>query len=83
LEDYAKPPDRKVGLMNCYCYSQFLSIALDVKNIDFPLQDGTKKKFCDDWLTGYTLSNAIVQSTAILIIVLNLVIVTILKCKIN
>ena len=40
-----------------------------------------KLKLCNNWLTGYSISNAIVQSTAILIIVLNLVIVTILKCK--
>lgn len=34
---------------------------------------------CKDWLQGYTLSNAIVQSTAILILVLNIIIVTVLK----
>lgn len=26
LEDEAKPIERKVGLMNCFCYSQFLNI---------------------------------------------------------
>jgi hypothetical protein len=56
-------------------------MGFEVSTIEFTLKDGTTKRFCNDWLTGYTLSNAIVQSTAILIIVLNLVIVTVLKCK--
>jgi hypothetical protein len=60
LEDEAKPLDRKVGLMNCYCYDQFLTLGLDVSNIDFLLKDGTTKRFCNDWITGYSLSNAIV-----------------------
>lgn len=81
LEDEAKPPNRKVGLMNCYCYEQFLTMGLEVAEIDFTTRNGTNKRFCNDWLTGYSLTNAIVQSTAILIIVLNTVIVTILKCK--
>lgn len=34
---------------------------------------------CKDWLQGYTLSNAIVQSTAILILALNFIIVAVLK----
>jgi L-alanine-DL-glutamate epimerase-like enolase superfamily enzyme len=60
LEDEAKPLDRRVGLMNCFCYNQFLKIALDVRDLEFTLIDGSKKKFCGDWLAGYTLSNAIV-----------------------
>jgi hypothetical protein len=38
-------------------------------------------QLCDDWIKGYSISNAIVYSTAILISVLNYVIVLVLKCK--
>ena len=81
LEDFAKPIERQVGLINCYCYNQFLNIALEVRNLEFTLMDGSTKKFCNDWLTGYTLSNAVVQSTSVLIIVLNFIIVEVLKGK--
>jgi hypothetical protein len=36
---------------------------------------------CKEWLTGYSLSNAIVYSTAVLLVVLNLIIVAILGRK--
>ena len=46
-------------------------------NIEF--QD--KSQLCKSWLTGYTLSNAIVYSTAVLLVVLNAIIVAILGRK--
>jgi hypothetical protein len=45
-----------------------------VKDIVFP----NKEKLCSGWLEGYTLSNAMAQSTAIGIAVLNTIIVTVL-----
>jgi hypothetical protein len=41
----------------------------------------TGENLCNEWLKGYSLSNAIIQATAILIIVLNIVIVAVLGCK--
>lgn len=38
----------------------------------------TGENLCNDWLKGYSLSNAIIQATAILIIVLNIVIIAVL-----
>ena len=53
------------------CYS------LGVAKIQF----SNGQQLCHDWLTGYSLSNAIVYSTAVLIVVLNTIIVTVLGCK--
>ena len=38
---------------------------------------------CRNWLTGYTISNAMIYSTAILITVLNVVITEVLTRKIR
>jgi len=48
-----------------------------VQDITFP--DGSL--LCKTWLTNYSLSNAIVQGTAILIVVLNQIITSILGRK--
>ena len=51
--------------------------SFNVENIKF--QNG--QYLCKDWLTGFSLSNAIVYSTAVLLVVLNAIIVAILGCK--
>ena len=48
-----------------------------VADLVFP----NNEKLCMEWLTGYTISNALIYSTAILIALLNLIIVTTLVCK--
>jgi hypothetical protein len=67
---------------NCFrsgkAQSSLIVLSFNVQNIKFP--DGNT--LCKDWLTGYSLSNAIVYSTAVLIVVLNQIIVLILGCKI-
>lgn len=72
--DYKLPSDKQSGMLGCYCYGQLKKIGIAVKDIVFPNQE----KLCVDWLQGYTLSNAMAQSTAIGISVLNAIIVTIL-----
>ena len=67
--------DRQAGLLGCYCYNQWTNIRFGVSDIVFP--DGSKK--CHDWLKGYTLSNAIIYSTALLISLLNVVIIEVLE----
>ena len=53
--------------------------SFEVANLEFP----NGEKLCQDWLTGYSLSNAIVYLTAIAIVVLNIIIVAVLKCKLS
>jgi hypothetical protein len=57
MQDLAKPVDRQVGLLNCYCYSQLIKIGLNVRTIQFPPNN---EMLCNAWLTGYGISNAIV-----------------------
>ena len=46
-------------------------------DLEFP----NGEKLCTDWLTGTSITNAIVYLTAVAIVVLNIIIVTVLKCK--
>lgn len=72
--DYQLPKDKQSGMLGCYCFGQLKKIGFAVKDLVFPNQE----KLCVDWLQGYSLSNAMAQSTAIGISVLNGIIVTIL-----
>lgn len=62
-------------MLGCYCYNQWTNIRFGISDIVF--EDGSKK--CHDWLKGYTLSNAIIYSTALLISILNVLIIEVLE----
>ncbi len=51
-----------------------LKVRFNVAEIQF----SSGEYLCKEWLTGYSLSNAIIYSTAILLVVLNVIIVEIL-----
>eukprot|EP00347_Sterkiella_histriomuscorum_P019608 403340984 len=72
--DYVLPEDRQTGLLGCYCYSQFKIMQFKIADIVFQNQ----QKLCYDWLTGYTITNAMIYSTAVLITILNVVITEVL-----
>eukprot|EP00347_Sterkiella_histriomuscorum_P015842 403355479 len=86
-EDYLLPKERQVGLLACYCYNQLSIIQqflylnyltcilrIAVKDIDF--QNG--QKLCNDWFTGYTLTNAMIYAAALAIVIFNAIILEIL-----
>jgi len=65
--DQQKDQDKRIGLIHCYCLSEFLKSGLSVRNIEF--SDG--ETYCDEWLTNYTLANLWVLFTAMIIVFIN------------
>lgn len=62
--------------MHCYCYQEFLRIGLKVANIEF---DADGYKYCSDWLTNYTKTNAMIYGMAIAIVLINFILKRILR----
>ena len=54
-----------------------VSYRFGVRDIVFP----NNEKLCSEWLTGYTITNAMIYSTALLITILNVIITEVLICN--
>jgi hypothetical protein len=50
---------------------------LDAKNIEFSMDDNFK--LCNEWFEHYTISNAMIYASSVLIVVVNVIIKSILK----
>ena len=73
--DQRKEPNRRVGLMHCYCLEQFKSsptAALEILFTDIDEDDTTT--YCYDWFVNYTAQNLIVVGTSLILILINWII---------
>ncbi|CDW91797.1 UNKNOWN [Stylonychia lemnae] len=70
FKDQRRESDKRLGLMHCYCLSQFYKISFDIVNIVFP----DSKKYCGEWLKLYTLSNSLVYLVAFGISIVNMIV---------
>ena len=76
--DILLPKERQSGLLGCFCLNQLKIIYWDVAELVFP----NDQQLCKDWLKGYSLSTAMISTTALVVEIINEVIVAILMCKV-
>ena len=75
--DTLLPKEKQTKLLGCFCLNQLRIIYWEVAELVFP----NDQKMCTDWLKGYSLSTAMISTTAIVVEIINEVIVGILMCK--
>lgn len=67
-----------LGLLNCYCLTGLYENGFSVTNTVFPI---TQKELCQDWFEKYAISNLLIYAIVAAIVIVNIMIKTILRCK--
>ena len=75
MVDFNRQIEHENGLMNCYCYSQYKTLGLEVASLKLQAPNSSQEIYpCRDWLLRYRSGRFSVYNLAIFMVLLNYVV---------